>query len=195
MKKMMMVAALCTVMASSIFAASYELDASHSSIGFGVKHMVVTTTKGQFKTYTGGFAYDPADPASLKANATIQVASVDTGNEKRDQHLRNADFFDVEKYPEITFASTGAAQKGDEVVLKGNLTIKGVTKEIEIPLTVNGPVTDPWGQSRVGFEGKTKINRRDFGITWSTTMDNGGLVVGDEVTIDLVVEGIQKKAE
>ena len=157
--------------------------------------MVVSTTKGEFAEYTGGFEYDAADPASLKANATIKVASVDTRNAKRDDHLRNSDFFDVANHPEITFVSTSAEAVGDQVVLTGDLTIKGVTKEIKLPLTVNGPVTDPWGNVRVGLEGKTKINRHDFGITWSKAMDGGGLVVGDEVTLDIVVEGTQKKAE
>lgn len=195
MTKTIILAALVAAGATTARAASYELDTSHSTIGFGVKHMVVTTTKGQFTDYTGGFEYDAADPSSLKANATIKVASVDTANQKRDDHLRNSDFFDAEKYPEITFVSTEAEAVGDQVVLTGDLTIKGVTKQIKLPLTVNGPITDPWGNIRVGLEGKTKINRQDFGITWSKSMDGGGLVVGDDVTLDIVVEGIQKKAE
>lgn len=187
--------ALLVAISGSVFAASYDLDASHSSIGFGVKHMVVTTTKGQFVDYTGGFDYDVADPSSLKAHATIKVASVDTGNAKRDDHLRSADFFDAAKFPEITFVSSAAEKQGDSVVLTGELTIKGVTKEIKLPLTVNGPVTDPWGNVRVGFEGKTKINRQDYGVTWNAKLDNGGLVVSDDVTLDISIEGIQKKAE
>ena len=193
MMKTLTLAALAAALSTGAYAASYDLDASHSTIGFGVKHMVVTTTKGQFTEYTGGFEYDAADPASLKAQATIKVASVDTGNGKRDDHLRGADFFDVATHPEITFVSKSAEKVGDEVVLTGDLTIKGVTKEIKLPLTVNGPITDPWGNVRVGLEGKTKIKRQDFGITWSKTMDGGGLVVADDVTLDIVVEGIQKK--
>jgi polyisoprenoid-binding protein YceI len=195
MTKVWMIAALVAGSVMGVKAASFELDASHSTVGFGVKHMVVSTTKGEFTEYTGGFEYDAADPASLKANATIKVASVNTRNAKRDDHLRNSDFFDVANHPEITFVSKRAEAVGDQVVLTGDLTIKGVTKEIKLPLTVNGPVTDPWGNVRVGLEGKTKINRHDFGITWSKAMDGGGLVVGDEVTLDIVVEGTQKKAE
>jgi polyisoprenoid-binding protein YceI len=195
MTKVWMIAALVAGSVMGVKAASFELDASHSTVGFGVKHMVVSTTKGEFTEYTGGFEYDAADPASLKANATIKVASVNTRNAKRDDHLRNSDFFDVANHPEITFVSKSAEAVGDQVVLTGDLTIKGVTKEIKLPLTVNGPVTDPWGNVRVGLEGKTKINRHDFGITWSKAMDGGGLVVGDEVTLDIVVEGTQKKAE
>ena len=137
MTKVWMIAALMAGSVMGVKAASFELDASHSTIGFGVKHMVVSTTKGEFAEYTGGFEYDAADPASLKANATIKVASVDTRNAKRDDHLRNSDFFDVAIHPEITFVSTGAEKVGDEVVLTGDLTIKGVTKSIKLPLTVN----------------------------------------------------------
>jgi polyisoprenoid-binding protein YceI len=193
MMKQLVLAMLMAVTATSVRAATYELDNSHSSIGFGVKHMVVTTTKGEFTDYTGGFEYDAADPSSLKASATIKVASVNTRNEKRDDHLRNEDFFDSAKYPEITFVSTSAEKVGDEVVLTGDLTIKGVTKQIKLPLAVNGPVTDPWGNVRVGLEGKTKINRQDFGLTWNKILDNGGLAVGDDVTLDIVIEGTQKK--
>ena len=195
MIKGMTMVALLAVMTTGAYAASYELDLSHSTVGFGVKHMVVTTTRGSFTDYTGGFEYDAANPASLKAQAVIKVASVDTANAKRDEHLRSADFFDVAAFPEITFTSTSAEKVGDEVVLTGDLTIKGVTKSIKLPLTVNGPITDPWGNVRLGLEGKTKINRRDFGITWSKSMDGGGLVVGEEVILDIVIEGTQKKAE
>lgn len=195
MMKKVLTAALLAAMCSGVYAASYELDASHSSIGFGVKHMVVSTTKGQFTDYTGGFAFEAGVPSSLKASAVIKVASVDTGNADRDEHLRGADFFDAGKFPEITFESTGAESVGEEIVLTGQLTIKGVTKEIKIPLTVNGPIADPWGNVRVGFEGKAKINRKDYGLTWSKAMDNGGLVVGDDVILDIVIEGTQKKAE
>ena len=195
MIKSMTMAALMAALTTGGYAASFEVDAAHSSIGFGVKHMVVTTTKGSFAEFTGGFEYDAADPTSLKAQATVKVASIDTANAKRDDHLRNADFFDVATHPEITLVSTGAEKVGDEVVLSGDLTIKGVTKAIKLPLTVNGPITDPYGNVRVGLEGKTKINRQDFGIVWSKTMDGGGLVVGDEVTLDIVIEGMQKKGE
>ncbi len=195
MIKQVVAAAMLAAMSTGVYAASFELDASHSSIGFGVKHMVVATTKGQFMDYTGGFEFEAGAPASLKASAVIKVASVDTGNAKRDEHLRGADFFDAETFPEITFESTSAEPVGEEIVLTGKLTIKGVTKEIKLPLTVSGPISDPWGNVRVGFEGKTKINRQDYGLTWSKAMDNGGLVVGDDVTLDIVIEGTQKKAE
>ncbi len=172
---------------------SFEVDKAHTSIGFAVKHMVVSTTKGSFNDFSGEFSVDPADPTTLSAKATIVATSVDTANEKRDGHLRNEDFFDVAKYPEIKFESTGVEKAGDGLILKGNLTMKDVTKEISIPVEVNGPVNDPWGNVRYGFEGSTKINRKDWGINFGGVMDNGGLVVADDVKIEISVEGIQKK--
>lgn len=189
MKQMKMWLAVVALGALSAQAAEYELDASHSSVGFGVKHMVVSTTKGVFKDFTGSFAYDAAVEGSLAVQGSVRVASVDTGNAKRDDHLKNSDFLDVASHPEITFAST----KFEGGVLYGNLTIKGITKEIVLPVELNGPIVDPWGVTRLGLEGRTKINRQDFGVTWSKTMDGGGLVVADDVTIDLVIEGTQKK--
>lgn len=172
---------------------SFEVDKAHTSIGFAVKHMVVSTTKGSFNDFTGEFSVDPADPTTLSAKATIAATSVDTANEKRDGHLRNEDFFDVAKYPEIKFESTGAEKTDDGILLKGNLTIKDVTKEVSIPVEVNGPVTGPQGNTLYGFEGSTKINRKDWGIVYGGVLDNGGLMIGDDVKIEISVEGIQKK--
>ena len=171
----------------------FDVDASHTFVSFAVKHMVVSTTKGKFNDFSGSFSVDPADPTTLKASAKINVTSVDTANEKRDDHLRSPDFFDAAQFPEITFVTTGTEKTEDGVVLTGDLTIKGVTKSVSIPVSVNGPITDPWGNARYGFEGGTKVNRQDWGLTWSKTMDGGGLVVGDEVRIEISVEGIQKK--
>lgn len=190
--------AIITLVAFSAFAlagraAEYDVDPSHSYIGFAVRHMVVATVKGSFNEYEGRFEYDPQNPLAFKASATIQAASIDTRNKRRDDHLRNEDFFDVAKYPQITFESTGIEPAGDKYLLKGNLTMRGVTREISIPLTFNGPITDPWGNIRAGFEGSTVINRQDWGISWSKTLDTGGLVVSDEVTIEISIEGIQKK--
>ena len=135
---------------------------------------------------------DPAKPEAFKSTATIQIKSVNTENQKRDDHLRSPDFFDAAQFPEITFVSTRAEANGDGAILHGNLTMRGVTKEIALPVVISGPVTDPWGKSRVGFEGKTTINRKDWGINWSKSMDNGGLVVSDDVTLEIAVEGIKK---
>lgn len=173
-------------------AETYEIDASHSSIGFSVRHMVVSTVRGSFGEFTGSFTYDAAAPADTKAAAVIKTASIDTRNAKRDDHLRNEDFFDAPKHPDITFETTRVEVDGETVTLFGNLTMKGVTKEIALPVTFHGPITDPWGNVRAGFEGSTSINRQDWGISWSKNLDGGGLVVSDEVKLDISIEGIKK---
>ena len=173
-------------------AATYELDKSHTYIGFSVRHMVVSNTKGNFGEFEGSIEFDKDAPQDIRASATVSVASIDTDNEKRDNHLRDADFFDVEQFPSITFEKTSVEGTLPEVTLVGNLTMKDVTKEVSIPVEFVGPITDPWGNERIGFSGEVKVNRQDFGISFSNVMDNGGLVVGDEVKIILEVEGIKK---
>lgn len=178
------VAALA-VSLSSVRAEVYQVDPVHSTIGFGVKHMVVTTVKGSFRDFAGTVEYDAANPSALKVSGRVQTASINTANEKRDAHLRSPDFFDAGSFPEIVYEST----RMENGVLYGNLTIRGVTKEIAMPVTVNGPVNHPSGDKVViGLEGTTKINRQDFGVTWSKVMDGGGLVVGDDVTLDIAIE-------
>ena len=191
--KGMFAAVLAVGMIGSVAgAATYEVDASHSYVGFSVRHMVVSNTKGSFGEVKGTIEFDQDAPESISASAIVSVQSVDTKNEKRDKHLRGSDFFDVEKYPEITFETTRVEGSLPEVTLIGNLTIKDVTKEVSIPAEFTGPVTDPWGNVRIGFSGSTKINRKDYGISFSKVMDGGGLVVGDEVKISLEIEGIKK---
>lgn len=180
------------MLAAASRAATYELDVSHTTIGFGVKHMVVSTTYGKFGAFGGSLEMGD-DGVLSKASAEIEVASIDTKNEKRDEHLRSPDFFDAAKFPKITFESTKVEKAGDGVKVTGNLTIRDVTKEVEIPVSVSGPVKDPWGNERIGVEGTLKINRKDYGLTWSKTMDGGGLVVGDEVSITISAEGIKKQ--
>ncbi len=174
-------------------AAEYDIDKYHSSVGFKVKHMMVTNVRGQFADFTGSFTWDPANPAAATVNATIQAASVDTGNEKRDEHLRSADFFDAPTHPTWTFVSTKLVPKGkDSYALHGDLTMSGVTKPVVLDLAFIGEMSDPKAGTRVGWEATGVINRRDFGVDFSKTLDNGGLVVGDEVTIELAIEGIRK---
>ena len=185
MRSLLALAVGLSLSAAAVRAEVYEVENVHSTVGFGVRHMVVTTVKGNFSEYSGTIAYDPADPSSLKISGVVKVASINTGNTKRDDHLRNSDFFDVEKFPEIAFEST----KFENGVLTGNLTIKGVTKEVSMPATVNGPVTHPFtGRQAIGVDFTTKINRQDFGISWSKTLDGGGLMVGDEVTLELSLQ-------
>jgi polyisoprenoid-binding protein YceI len=179
------------LLASLVFAAQrYEIEKSHSSIGWSVKHLVITSTKGQFRNFNGTILYNSDDISRSSVQVTIQTASVDSDDEKRDNHLRSADFFDVAKYPEITFTSKKVMKKGSAYAAVGDLTIRGVTKEVTIPFELTGPITDPWGNARIGVEAELTINRQDYGVSWSKTMDNGGLVVGDDVKISLVVEGV-----
>lgn len=173
-------------------AATYDLDASHTTVGFGVRHMVVTTVHGKFNEFKGSLEVSEAG-AIEKVSATITAGSVDTDNADRDKHLRSPDFFDAEKFPSLTFESKKVEKSGEAYNVTGDLTIRGVTKEITLPLTLSGPITDPWGNVRVGVEGQTKINRKDYGLVWNKTLDGGGLVVGDEVTINISAEAIQKK--
>jgi polyisoprenoid-binding protein YceI len=175
-------------------ASDWEIDASHSRVGFGVKHMMVSTTRGQFTKYTGTIAVDDKDVTKSVVNVEIDAASVSTDNAKRDEHLRSPDFFDTAKFPKITFKSTKVEKKGEDLAVTGDFTLHGVTKPVV--LTVSGltpEVKDPWGGVRRGATAKTKINRKDFGLGWNKALETGGFVVGDEVNIELEVELTKKK--
>lgn len=187
----LMAASLATVPA---VAAEYDIDPAHSSIEFQVKHLAISRTKGTFGEFSGTFAFEAGKPATWSCEATIKAASVDTGNEDRDNHLRSPDFFNVEEFPVLTFKSTGVEFDGDsEGTLRGELTIHGVTRVVELELEILGTASDPWGNDRAGFSAETKINRKDYGLTWNKALETGGLVVGEDVKIVLEVEGIKKK--
>ncbi len=171
----------------------YQIDPVHSSIGFTVRHMVIANVKGYFKEFSGTIIYDENDITRSSVSVTIKTASINTENPKRDAHLRSPDFFDAEKYPEITFKSKRILKEKDGYIAVGDLTMRGVTREIRIPFQILGKVTDPWGNTRLGVEASLKLNRHDYGISWSQTLDNGGLVVGDEVKIDLNIEAVKQK--
>jgi polyisoprenoid-binding protein YceI len=178
------------VMSLFIFTAAfagdkYLPDPAHTNIGFQVKHMVITTVSGNFTDYDYSFVYDEKNPENSAIKASIKTASVNTNNEKRDDHLRSGDFFDAEKYPEITFESTKIMKKDGGFVAVGNLTMGGVTKEIELPFTITGIIQDPWGNTKMGVESRLTINRQDYNVSWNNTLDTGGLVVSDEVDIIL----------
>jgi polyisoprenoid-binding protein YceI len=181
-------------LAAPVFAADvYDLDAAHTTIGFSAKHLMVSSTKGVFDEFTGTIEVDPADLTTMKASAKIAAKSINTKNQKRDDHLRGPDFFEVAKYPDIKFETTKVEKSGEEYILTGNLTMKDVTKEISFPIEISGFVTDPWGNQRMGFEGSTKINRKDWHINFSGTLDNGGVVVSDDIKLDISAEGIKRK--
>jgi polyisoprenoid-binding protein YceI len=186
-------AALMVLLAVSSYAADeYLIDSAHTQIGFKVKHMVVTTVQGKFNEFTGTVFYDEKDVTKSSVQGTIKVASIDTDNPKRDEHLRSADFFDAANFPEITFKSKKIVKQGDGLVAIGDMTIRGVTKEIKVPFTINGKVVDPWGKTRVGLDATASINRQDFGVSWNKTLDNGGVVVSNEVKIEINAEFIKK---
>ena len=171
-------------------AGTWDIDPVHSEVSFVVRHMVVSKVRGRFNEFTGTIV-TAEDPLASSVEATIDAASIDTNQDQRDAHVRSADFLDVESHPSITFTSTALRANGDDWVLDGDLTIRGVTKPAVLEVTGLKPaIKDPWGLQRTAVSGTTKINRQDFGLTYSETLDNGGLVVGNEVEITLDVEMI-----
>lgn len=194
MKKLLLVL-ISTFVAGSAFAADYSVDPDHSTIGFKVRHLGISSVLGKFGDVKGEYSFDPADVKASKASATIVAKSVDTENEKRDKHLRSEEFLNTDKFPEIKFVSKEIKDiDGNEFKVVGDLTIHGVTKQVELESEFTGSTTDPWGNERTGFEAEGKIDRRDFGLTWNKVLEAGGLLVGEEVKIVLAVEGIKKKA-
>ncbi|HOC87961.1 MAG TPA: YceI family protein, partial [bacterium] len=162
-------------------AQEYTIDAAHSEVGFSVKHMVVATVRGNFTEFSGKIMYDENDISNSSVEGVIKTASINTGNSKRDEHLRNSDFFDAANHPEILFKTKKVEKKGDGFVAIGDLTMRGVTKEVALDFEITGKITDPWGNERVGLEARGVINRQDFGISWNNALDNGGVVVSNEV--------------
>ncbi|MDX6695285.1 MAG: hypothetical protein QOF02_2888 [Blastocatellia bacterium] len=173
-------------------AGDYKIDPAHSIIGFAIRHLEINWVEGRFKDFSGVIHYDDKDVTKSSVEFTAKIESIDTGVAPRDKHLRTADFFDAEKYPEMTFKSTSIERKGKNgYVLNGDLTLKGVTKPVSLPFTIAGAIKDGGGNTRFGIDAQTKINRRDFGITWGKTMESGGFDVGNEVTINLNLEAVK----
>jgi polyisoprenoid-binding protein YceI len=168
----------------------YRMDAAHSVIGFSIRHNELALVNGRFKNFTGMIQYDDKDVTKSSVEFTAKVESIDTGVEGRDKHLRTADFFEVEKYPEMTFKSTRVERKGKNLILYGDLTLKGVTKPVTLPFTLTGAIKDGRGNTRIGIAAQTKIDRRDFGITWGHALAGGGFDVAHEVIIDLQLEAL-----
>lgn len=174
---------------SGLFAADkYVVDKAHSTVGFTVKHLVISTVPGHFQDYDVVFMYDENDISKSSVEATIKTTSISTDNQKRDDHLRSADFFDVEKYPEITFKSNNFRKTDDGYVVKGILNMRGVSKEVEIPFKILGKLKDPQGNTKLGLEGGLTINRQDYNVSWNKTLDTGGVLVSDEVKIELNIQ-------
>ena len=171
---------------------TWNLDATHSNAGFSVRHLMISNVRGEFRQLSGTLQYDPANVEKSVVSITIQAASIDTREPNRDAHLKSADFFETEKYPEITFNSTQWQHKNDdELIVKGDLTMHGVTRPVVLTAERTATMKDPWGGTRVGFTGKTKINRKDFGLHYNAALEAGGVVVGEEVTISLEAEFVK----
>jgi polyisoprenoid-binding protein YceI len=173
--------------------ARYNVDPEHSMIEFRVAHMVISKTTGHFRDYSGFIEMDPEAGEVRTIEATVRTASVTTNHEKRDAHLRNPDFFDVVKFPVMTYKLKEYKKTGDHYTAVGALTLHGVTKDVTLTGNFNGVTKDPWGNVRAGFNAEGTLNRKDFGMVWNKTLDSGGLVVGDEVHIKLDVECIKAK--
>jgi len=171
----------------------YQIDSAHSTAQFSVRHLMVSNVRGEFTKLSGSLAYDASNPANSSLEARVEVASINTRDEQRDAHLKSPDFFDAEKFPELTFRSRQVTKGGDGLQVKGDLTIHGVTREVT--LAVDGPtpeVKDPWGGYRIGATAETKIHRKDFGLTWNMALEAGGVVVGDEVKITIEIEAMRQ---
>ena len=175
---------------SPAWAATYKIDPDHTTVEFAIRHLF-TKVRGTFNTFEGTFDYEPDKPQTWKTNVVIQVASIDTRVEQRDNHLRSKDFFEVETYPTLTFKSTEATDiTQDGAKLHGLLTIHGVEKLVVLDVTVHGVTKDPWGNVRSGATASTRFNRKDFGLTWNKTLETGQVLVGEEVDITIEAEGI-----
>lgn len=169
--------------------AKWIIDQSHSQVGFEVKHMMVSKVKGDFGSYTADIdAEDLADLTTAQISFSFDVASINTRSEDRDNHLKSADFFDVEKYPTITFKSTNIKKSGDDYKVTGDLTIKDVTKPVTFDVEYGGKGKNPWGVEVYGFEAETKINREEFGLTWNAALETGGVLVGKDIKIKVELE-------
>jgi polyisoprenoid-binding protein YceI len=193
------VCALITMLISllgggSVFATDvYKTDTAHTLVGFTVRHFVINKVRGKFNEFDGHIVYDETDITKSSMQGTIKVASIDTDNPKRDEHLRSADFFDAANHPEITFVSKRVEKRGNRHVLIGDLTIRGTTKEVTIPFAITGKIDGPHDKTIIGFEATLQINRKDFGVVYHRLMDNGSLVVGDTVDIELIGEAIEEE--
>lgn len=172
---------------------TWEIDPTHSTIGFVARHAMVAKVRGGFSDFTGTLNLDGDDPAKSSADITIVASSFSTNNAERDAHVKSADFLDVEQFPTLTFTSTAVTQKGDdEFIVTGDLTIHGVTKTVDVKFELEGTSQDPWGNTRIGFEGKAEISRKEFGLVWNVALETGGVLVSDTIKLEMDVEAVKK---
>ena len=174
----------------------WEFDPSHTRVGFSARHAMVATVRGAFNEVEGSFHADLDDMTKSSVLVTLKVASIDTRNGQRDDHLRSGDFFDVEKWPDITFVSTNVEEVEDNAyMISGDLTIRDITRQVVIPLELIGIDTDPTGLVRAGFEGSRRINRRDFGLEWNVPLDSGGMLISERISLEFEIGAIKKTGD
>ncbi|MDP1710920.1 MAG: YceI family protein [Candidatus Nanopelagicaceae bacterium] len=171
---------------------TYSIDASHSQIGFTARHAMVTKVRGAFNEFEGSGYFDAENPTNSHLKVTIKAASIDTRSADRDAHLKGNDFFSMDEFPEITFASTAFNKVDDDSYkLTGDLTIKGITKSVTVDFEFTGTAVDPWGNTRIGFEGKTTINRKDWGVNWNAALEAGGVLVSEKVNLEFEISAVR----
>jgi polyisoprenoid-binding protein YceI len=181
-----------TATAPSTVTGHYTIDPTHSRIGFVARHAMVTNVRGSFNEFAGSGYFDADIPAASHVELTIKATSIDTRNADRDAHLRSNDFFDMEQHPEIRFVSTAVEQRGDDTYrVSGDLTIKGVTRPVTVDFEYTGTAVDPYGNQRLGFEGATTVNRKDWGVNWNAALEAGGVLVSEKVTLEFEVSAIR----
>jgi len=175
-------------------AETYKIDPAHTSVSFSIAHLVISEVNGRFNEFEGELTVDPTNNAVVTGKGVIQGKSIDTGIKQRDDHLRSPDFFNVEKFPTITFTGTQIVMEAGKPVFVGKFTMHGVTKDIRVPVTVKGPIKDPMnkGKLRIAFSAETTLNRKDYGLTWNKALETGGLMVGDEVKIKINAEAVEQ---
>ncbi len=188
MKRLIFALPLLVASVAQADAVEWKLDTSHTNVGFSVPHLMISSVEGRFKEATASVKLDDADLTKSQVSVDINAASIDTGDAKRDEHLKAADFFDVKKYPKLTFKSTKIAKSGAGYKLTGDLTIRDVTKSVTLDATLTGPVKTPWGNQARAAKVSGKVKRGDFGLKWNKALETGGVVVGEEVTINVTAE-------
>ncbi len=183
---------MTTTPATDVVVGTYTIDPAHSRAGFAVRHLGFSKVRGHFPTFAGTLEVDPSDLSTLNAQASIDAGSITTADAKRDEHLRSTDFFDVAEHPTLTFASLETRDAGgDRVTLRGELTMRGVTRTVDLDVVYLGEATDPWGGSRVAFEAQTTVNRKDYGLNWNAVLETGGFLVGEDVEITLEIQAVK----